>query len=59
MGRVAAVDGQDRRLDKGETMSPKGVKGSGVKITATSFKFDGDKLKYKLNYQGNGKAPDS
>jgi len=39
-------------------MSPKGVKGSGVKITATSFKFDGDKLKYKLNYQGNGKAPD-
>ena len=39
-------------------MSPKGVKGSGVKITATSFKFDGDKLKYKLSYQGNGKAPD-
>ena len=39
-------------------MSPKGIKGSGVKITARSFKFDGDKLKYKLNYQGKGKAPD-
>ncbi len=36
----------------------RGVKGSGVKITARSFKFDGDKLKYKLNYQGKGKAPD-
>ena len=41
----------------GETMI-RGVKGSGVKITARSFKFDGDKLKYKLNYQGKGKAPD-
>ena len=41
----------------GETMI-RGIKGSGVKITARSFKFDGDKLKYKLNYQGNGKAPD-
>jgi len=36
----------------------RGIKGSGVKITARSFKFDGDKLKYKLNYQGKGKAPD-
>ena len=36
----------------------RGVKNSGTKITAKSFKFDGDKLKYKLNYQGNGKAPD-
>ena len=36
----------------------KGIKGSGVKIEARSFKFDGDKLKYKLNYRGNGKAPD-
>ncbi len=41
----------------GETMI-RGIKGSGVKITARSFKFDGDKLKYKLNYQGKGKAPD-
>ena len=36
----------------------RGVKNSGTKITVKSFKFDGDKLKYKLNYQGNGKAPD-
>ena len=36
----------------------KGIKGSGVKIKAKSFRFDGNKLKYKLNYQGNGKAPD-
>ena len=36
----------------------KGVKGSGVKIKDRSFKFDGDKLKYKLCYQGNGTAPD-
>ena len=36
----------------------KGVKGSGVKITARSFKFDGDKIKHKLEYRGNGKAPD-
>ena len=36
----------------------KGVKGSGVKIADRSFKFDGDKIKYKLSYMGNGKAPD-
>ena len=28
------------------------------KIRETTFKFDGDKIKYKLEYQGNGKAPD-
>ena len=28
------------------------------KIKETSFKFDGDKIKYKLEYQGNGKSPD-
>ena len=34
----------------------RGVKGS--KIKERSFKFDGDKIKHKLDYQGNGKAPD-
>ena len=27
-------------------------------IVETTFKFDGDKIKHKLDYQGNGKAPD-
>ena len=34
----------------------RGVKGS--KIIETTFKFDGDKIKHKLEYRGNGKAPD-
>ena len=34
----------------------RGVKGS--KIINKTFKFDGDKLKNKLEYQGNGKTPD-
>ena len=34
----------------------RGVKGS--KIVERSFKFDGDKIKHKLEYQGNGTAPD-
>ncbi len=34
----------------------RGVKGS--KIVNKTFKFDGDKLKNKLEYQGKGKVPD-
>ena len=34
----------------------RGVKGS--KIIDKTFKFDGDKIKNKLEYQGKGKVPD-
>ena len=34
----------------------RGIKGS--KIVDTTFKFDGDKIKNKLEYQGKGKVPD-
>jgi len=36
----------------------KGVKGSGIRIDQSTFKFDGDKIKHKLVYRGNGRAPD-
>ena len=34
----------------------RGIKGS--KIVDKTFKFDGEKIKNKLEYQGKGKAPD-
>ena len=48
----AAVAAQ---ISKGDKMI-RGVKAS--KIEEKTFKFDGDKLKNKLVYRGNGKAPD-
>ena len=34
----------------------RGIKGS--KITSKTFKFDGEKIKNKLEYQGKGKTPE-
>ena len=42
-------------FSKGEKMI-RGIKGS--KITSKTFKFDGEKIKNKLEYQGKGKTPD-